>query len=226
MLKFILTILFIFPVLITASCSPTTAKKRYTSSATNLAQMSGLDLYRSSNADAVLSDISSRLQTGLKKASTSTPETPEIFLVRSPQCLALNQSGVLLVSDHLVYKLDHVAELAFILAHETAHVILGHEAGTKQTARQHELEMEADYVGIKLLALAGYNPWYAIDALIKAYSCNYWADTSSHPSLQARADALAKNLASLGFGSSSRSGNRDFIKLKHEIAQSYSQDLR
>jgi predicted Zn-dependent protease len=194
-------------------------RPRDNASAESLALLHGYDIISSRAADAVLSELSSKLQVSLDRASETDLEMPQIFLVRSPICLALSQDGILLISDHLLVNLDHVAELAFIVAHETAHTVLQHDAHNSSTGYKHDMEIEADHVGLGLVALAGYNPWYSIDALIKAYSCNYWASTKSHPSLQARSDAMAKDLMSLGVGDNSTDfGNRDFKKLKWLIA--------
>lgn len=64
------------------------------------------------------------------------------------------------------------AELAFVIGHEAAHVVLGHTAPERQaeigvTARRRVLEQEADALALGLMARAGYDPAAASRAWLK-----------------------------------------------------------
>lgn len=64
------------------------------------------------------------------------------------------------------------AELAFAIAHEAAHIVLGHTAPERQaeigvTARRRVLEQEADALALGLMARAGYDPAAASPAWLK-----------------------------------------------------------
>ena len=56
-------------------------------------------------------------------------------------------------------------EAAFVIAHETAHIVLGHQArrkaARKARAAMLETEREADRIAVWLMANAGYDPSYA-----------------------------------------------------------------
>ena len=55
------------------------------------------------------------------------------------------------------------AELAFAIAHETAHILLGHTAADRQSdigdlTRRRAMEQQADAAALRLMARAGYAP--------------------------------------------------------------------
>ncbi len=61
-------------------------------------------------------------------------------------------------------------ELAFVIAHEVAHVVLGHSDASsrdkvRKSALRHEMEKDADALGIRLMLRAGYDP----DAAARAH---------------------------------------------------------
>jgi hypothetical protein len=78
----------------------------------------------------------------------------------------------ILVDAGLEKLLSEDAELAFVISHELAHVILGHtKAERKQDLEDKQLrsvmERDADALGIKLMVRAGYDPEAATTAIAK-----------------------------------------------------------
>lgn len=67
-------------------------------------------------------------------------------------------------------------ELAFVLAHELAHIILGHSVLTQEALDDKKIrakvEQEADALGVRLLMQSGYDPDVAIGAISRMYSTN------------------------------------------------------
>lgn len=81
------------------------------------------------------------------------------------------------IDDGLEELLRDDAELAFVVAHEVAHVILGHSApGKKNDLNDKKLrasmEQAADALGIRLMVRAGYDPAAATTAIRKIDHAN------------------------------------------------------
>ena len=100
--------------------------------------------------------------------------------------------GIILISKGLLLKLHDEGELAFIVAHEIGHEILGHTAeirsgSTSDTFKSHELE--ADAFALKSIGSAGYPPDSAIKAVAHSYR-ELWSIEGDHPSAEARIKAL------------------------------------
>jgi predicted Zn-dependent protease len=69
------------------------------------------------------------------------------------------------------------SELAFIISHEVAHVILEHsgpgkEAQIKDKVVRQRIEIEADELGVLLMARAGFDPAAAARAESRRYQTN------------------------------------------------------
>jgi beta-barrel assembly-enhancing protease len=88
---------------------------------------------------------------------------PSHFRVAPSGKLWANAAGrYALFSTGIVDAAQSDDELAFVIAHEMAHNILGHKARLdaegRQAAKVRATEIEADELGVKLLPAAGYNP--------------------------------------------------------------------
>lgn len=90
-------------------------------------------------------------------------------------------------------------ELALVIAHEVAHIVLEHNGNVlnylNYTADPGHFEAEADYVGLYLVARAGYDPHAGLALLRRmALSFPHMNDTQTHLATRARFDYLRRAL--------------------------------
>lgn len=94
------------------------------------------------------------------------------ILNRTNKVNAFSQGTQIVVEAGMEKLLDSDDELAFVIAHEAAHVFLGHVAPDKKMAlREREtrlpMEMAADALGVQMMARAGFAPEAAPRAFLK-----------------------------------------------------------
>ena len=137
-------------------------------------------------------------------------------LARSRQANAFADGRYAIVTTRLLEFIGEKDEdLAVVLAHELAHNILRHQATLdeqkvprgilrnfgKNAARVHATEEEADRLGIKLLAAAGFDPAVAIGFWRRLYAAYDPTPTPklfrTHPSLAARERMIREAVAEL-----------------------------
>jgi hypothetical protein len=112
-----------------------------------------------------------------------------------------NGRGVV-VTSRLAAIVASDDELAAIIGHELAHNILHHaqrDMRGAKASRVREVEREADYVGVYLVARAGYDP-AAAAAFWRRYGKEYgdgWFVDTSHPGWRDRTAALAAAAAEI-----------------------------
>ena len=153
-----------------------------------------------------------------------------LVVVRDPAINALSfPDGTIVVSEPFIARLAlGPAELAFVLAHEAAHVLLQHErqgltsmlalipSRAQRTPQDvyaelefnyfamadsmqvvfHQVEHEADELGLQLAALAGYPPHAQLRFLEQASEQGAPAQSmvSTHPDMASRLDSLRRIL--------------------------------
>ncbi len=117
---------------------------------------------------------------------------------------ALNQNSIVVYAE-LLEQIENEETLAFVLAHEVAHLVLRHgdknsSISTKLFAQGElgslDFEMQADNMGAIIFGLAGYDPANAPRLLRRAL--RLFADAgenSSHPNKVERVKMLKKSLA-------------------------------
>lgn len=103
-------------------------------------------------------------------ACSTKNNTPEIKLINSSFPNAFVSTDLsLTISSGLLDRIDSSEELAFILAHEASHIILGHHLMATPTGIQEHIrrEIEADAVASSILKTKKYNPQIGITVLKK-----------------------------------------------------------
>jgi S1-C subfamily serine protease len=104
-------------------------------------------------------------------------------------------------------------EIAFVIAHEMAHNILGHIANSANTSRMlfgrifgasapRDAESQADAAGVSLMREGGYEPQGAVQFLETARRKMWWAVSFDHPGFGSRLRTVSMAIANhpIGFG--------------------------
>lgn len=94
-----------------------------------------------------------------------------VYVGASDKDLAFSlNSDTIVLSNSLLQKLGDHDELAFILAHELAHIVLKHHNAVNNSADYNfELELEADQLALTLMQRAGFSPHAAIRVIKRTY---------------------------------------------------------
>ncbi len=98
-------------------------------------------------SESLLSEI-------FKDNSENFKLTPAIqFTSDTTPSATTNSSNIIKISSGLMYKIDKREELAFVIAHEVSHLLLGHTHGDKPSGLREftEREILADQLALKLL---------------------------------------------------------------------------
>lgn len=97
--------------------------------------------------------VKSRIMMGLDL------DQPEILVLATnePIASAVNPR-TLIISRGMLVRLQSEAELAFVLAHEIAHIIFHHDFTVRDSQRIPQEELEADKKALEILSSAGYDP--------------------------------------------------------------------
>lgn len=115
----------------------------------------------------------------------------------SPRGLATAQG--IYISEGMLSAARNDSELAFVIGHEAAHVVLGH----LQSLRSHslkEIELEADEYGLLFAKRAGYDPYASFTILRRvenAVTRDSSAGFATHPSFSERRTALENTVRKL-----------------------------
>lgn len=103
--------------------------------------------------------------------------TASIYLINKRSVNATTFGSRIEIHSALEALLQDDSELAFVIGHELAHVILEHtgpgkDAQIKNKVARRRMETEADQLGILLMAQAGFDPMAAVRANSKMYQTN------------------------------------------------------
>lgn len=134
-----------------------------------------------------------------------------VRLARSTQVNAFDTGGYVVMTTAMLAFVQNDDELAVVLGHELSHGILGHPAMRTEegvlaslgigAATLWNREAEADRLGLRLMAAAGYDLNRAIP-FWRRYLTKYDGPQifRSHPSLAAREQIVRDEMAKLGTG--------------------------
>ena len=109
---------------------------------------------------------------------------------------AYSYGDLIIIDRGLVRFAGDDAELAFVLAHELAHSLLGLRKFANREERQ-RLEMTADNIALYLLARAGYDLRTGVKLLRRMAIAYPKLNTPNHPPLMARFEVLERVIAKL-----------------------------
>lgn len=202
--------------LVAAGCSTTQSSSL--SIASGLAQDQQLiESYgelRSPQTERYLLTLKERL---LQACPTGT-SLHTITVLRSAPPMAFSPGpGIIAISRTLIMRLKNEAELAFILAHELSHQILGHKIGATFDPK---LELEADSSATKILIRAGYDPRAGAEALLNSYDLSEMASnrsTATHPQPTARVSEVWNVIHESGWRPPGSIDRRDFHLFKGNL---------
>lgn len=122
----------------------------------------------------------------------------DVILSDSSDLNAWSDGHRVVVTTAMMQQAANDDELAFIIAHEMAHNILGHADGHKDSlglfgllgfgsSRVKRMEMDADSYAVPLMSAAGYMPGAGVSFLKTASHHMWWSDLSmDHPSFGRR----------------------------------------
>lgn len=178
---------------------------------------------QSPRVNAYFSYLLDRLVRALPPGSAEVRHLEVVILQEVPQHAGTPGGGFILLSKPLIASLQTEAELAFVVAHELSHLVLGHRTSDAGNPKiQPELERAADSYALGLIAVAGYDPRVASNALLRAAPHGALtmskADMSkAYPSLQERVQALQAQLEQSGWRPPGTIDRREFQLVRKEI---------
>lgn len=169
----------------------------------------------SSEQNAYLKNLTGRLAVAAGKVA------PEVTILNSSDSFAFSAGqGTILISHGLLNLLENESELAFVIAHEFAHTVLGHselvqESGDPAEIDFKSLELEADRYAALLIRTSGYDTSSIPYALIRAHEALHQPAAASHPSLPLRVAKL-QTVISLN-DRQNLAGSREFTRFKRSL---------
>jgi predicted Zn-dependent protease len=120
-----------------------------------------------------------------------------VVLERSPNVFASTNGQRIRISSGFVDYTATDAELAFIIAHEAAHNLRAHSPVLSSDMRYRQ-ELEADQIGLELLAVAGYESAAALELLDRLSRSNVFAAYDpAYPSFSTRSELLRRRAVEL-----------------------------
>jgi predicted Zn-dependent protease len=195
-----LKISFLFFVFFFSSCSSHTINEDKAQSslqrASKLVEQYGQVI--STDETNYINALGLRLESPLVKIGKSVAPFKIILLDTQKSIATSLGSYVVTVSSGLIKHLSTESELAFVIAHEMSHEILGHteHMSLDNETEQPELELEADSFAIVILTAAGYDPRYAEQGLRNVYKYSQSIPLSEYgyPTLEERIDNIRSKI--------------------------------
>lgn len=171
--------------------------------------------------DEYFAYLSSRLVKNVPE-ETKPPEHLTLVLINSDSVFAATPgSGLIAISKGLIKRLQVEGELAFIVAHELSHQILGHRTNQANSSSRKDWELRADSQALGLIALAGYDPRIAERALIRASDSRLlWEqipEGNEYPSLEERLNSIRSLIADSHWSPPGTIDRRDFQLLRKSL---------
>jgi hypothetical protein len=129
----------------------------------------------------------------------------QLTLENSPTVNAWADGKHIMMTTGMTHFARSNDELAFVIAHEMAHNILGHAHGSNASAarfgilgsRSRNLELDADSYAVRLMSSAGYQPAAGIRFLEHSRRRFWWAFSLGHPGFGRRIKSVAAAIAGL-----------------------------
>ncbi len=150
----------------------------------------------------------------------------QMAILNTSESLAVSApDGTILVSRGLVQRLDTEAEFAYVVAHEVAHLTLGHH-GNDSAPRT--LELDADKEALGIMALAGFDPRSSIRALGRNAQessldpslhpgLNGYADNQDYPSFEERINFIKATIMASSWRPPAIDDRREFQKFRTAV---------
>jgi len=158
----------------------------------------------------------------LASASVGISEFPLVLLDSNTPLALSSSSGLTAFSKGLVLSLSSESELAFVLAHELAHIELGHFTKNLEQVsaeRRRMMEFEADSHALSILASAGYNSNAA--RLVLSRTRGFYEDSKFYPGVEERIENIEARLRQSFWAPSGTVDRRDFQKLRHFLQEHF-----
>lgn len=139
--------------------------------------------------------LNTRLVQGLPPKEIAPAQAQIVLLAANYPLAGTPGGGYIVLSKGLMRRLQNEGELAFVIAHELSHQILGHSISEHMEPEDsQEFELEADRHAVAMIAVAGYDPRVCVGALLhSADSGALWESrpkNPDHPALQERIQAV------------------------------------
>ena len=188
----------------------------------------------SEEIDAYFRSLTARLELGAARSERFRDSKKfSVTVLKTTLPIAYSSgSGIISVSRGLIRSLKTEGELAFVIAHEMAHELAGHtkdylgEKNGVDASLSESIELEADNLGVGILALSGYDPRVAVPGLVNSYKALKRTERAlpsrsaneRYPDLNRRLYALQSEIAASGWRPPGTVDRRDFQKLRSALS--------